>query len=65
MLEEVRQWQQCAIKKFQTEVESILLEALENVTAESGSIIIEVNEDDDAVEEEGFECNVTEKSDWW
>ena len=65
MLEEVRQWQQCAINKFQTEVESILLEALENVTAESGSIIIEVNEDDDAVEEEGFECNVTEKSDWW
>ena len=65
MIEEVRQWQQCAINKFLTDVESILSEALENVTAESGSIIIDVNEDDDAVEEEGFECNVTEKSDWW
>ena len=41
---------------------TILSEALENVTAESGSmIIIEENEDDDVVEKEGNECNVTEK----
>ena len=39
VLEEVRKRQQCAINEFQVQVEAILSEALENVTAESGSII--------------------------
>ena len=40
----------------------MLLDAPENVTVESGSmIIIEENEYDDVIEGEGFDCNVTEK----